>query len=183
MTGRRLSIALAGVGSWGRNVLRAVGTISAIDLRLVVDPSVAAQTRAHTLAPTVALASDFQAALDDSAIEAIVLATPAVTHAQLAIAAGLDVDPLGISVDGRGRTSDPAIYAAGEVTYHFNAGMGRHDKQETWAHAAAHGEHVGHALMGIIDTDYANTPSYWTDQYDIGVQVAGGREGQPIAAA
>lgn len=99
-------------------------------------------------------------------------------NAELAIAAGLEVDPRGILVDGQGRTSDPTIYAAGEVAYHFNAGMGRHDKQETWAHAAAHGEHVGHALMGVIDTDYADTPSYWTDQYDIGVQVAGAGIGE-----
>lgn len=94
-------------------------------------------------------------------------------NAALAIGAALAVDPCGVLVDGQGRTSDPAIYAAGEVAYHFNGGMGRHDKQETWAHAAAHGEHVGHALMGVIDTDYSDMPSYWTDQYDIAVQVAG----------
>lgn len=99
-------------------------------------------------------------------------------NAELARAASLDVDACGIRVDGRGRTSDPAIYAAGEVAFHFNAAMDRHDKQETWAHAAAHGEHVGHALMGIVDTDYADTPSYWTDQYDIAVQVAGAGIGE-----
>ncbi len=87
MTGRRLSTALIGVGNWGRNVLRAIGTIPMIDLRLVVDPSSAAQTRAQALAPAAMVATDFQSALDDPAIEAVVLATPAVTHAQLAIAA------------------------------------------------------------------------------------------------
>ena len=87
MTGRRLSTALIGVGNWGRNVLRAIGTIPMIDLRLVVDPSSAAQTRAQALAPAAMVASDFQSAFEDPAIEAVVLATPAVTHAQLAIAA------------------------------------------------------------------------------------------------
>lgn len=87
MSAQKLSTALAGAGSWGRNVLRALCTIPTIDLRLVVDPSPIARARAHAIAPSVALASDFHSALEDPAIEAVVLATPAVTHAELAIAA------------------------------------------------------------------------------------------------
>jgi len=90
----------------------------------------------------------------------------------LATDCGLAVDRLGVVTDGRGQTSDPAIYAAGEVAYHVNSLLGRHDRQETWAHAAAHGTHVGHALMGRQD-DYSERASYWTDQYDLAVQVTG----------
>jgi len=90
----------------------------------------------------------------------------------LARAAGLDVQPGGVLVDGRGASSDPAIYVAGEVALHFNGLHGRHDRQETWAHAAAHGLHVGRSLMGP-DDDYREMASYWTDQYDFTLNVIG----------
>lgn len=82
-----LSTALVGAGAWGRNVLRALHATPTIDLRLVVDPSLAARQRAQTIAPNVPMVEDLQRALEDSTIEAIVLATPALTHAELTIAA------------------------------------------------------------------------------------------------
>lgn len=87
MNSRKLVTALAGTGTWGRNVLRALAAIPAFDLRLVVDPSPTARARAQSITPAVPLVEDIRQALEDPAIEAIVLATPAVTHANLAIAA------------------------------------------------------------------------------------------------
>lgn len=84
---RRLATALVGAGKWGRHILRALCAVPTIDLRLVVDTSAAAQQRAQSLAPKVATTDDLARAVDDPAIEAIVLATPAPTHADLAIAA------------------------------------------------------------------------------------------------
>lgn len=97
-------------------------------------------------------------------------------NSALGAACGLEVVPQGIVVDAQGRTSDPAIYAAGEVAFHVNVHLGRHDRQETWAHAAAHGEHVAHAIMGRED-GYGELSSYWSDQYDVNLQVVG----DPIA--
>jgi len=91
---------------------------------------------------------------------------------ELAASCGLPVRPNGIVVDGRGATDDPAIFAAGEVTVHYNDIFARHDRQETWAHAVAHGEHVGRAIVSTVPA-YRHTPSYWTDQYDINMQVVG----------
>lgn len=91
---------------------------------------------------------------------------------ELAQAANLAVTPAGIVADRSGRTSDPAIYAAGEVTFGFNERLGRHDRQETWAHAVAHGEHVARAIMGH-DDGYGDQCSYWTDQFDVSVLVFG----------
>ncbi len=93
-------------------------------------------------------------------------------NCDLARACGLDVDRGGIVVDGAGCTSDAAIFAAGEATLHFNELAGRHERQETWAHAAAHGDHVGRSLVRR-GADYAEIGSYWTDQYDINLQTAG----------
>lgn len=90
----------------------------------------------------------------------------------LATACGLETRADGVVVDGYGATSDPAIYAAGEVAVHFNGAYGRHDRQENWAHAAAHGEHVGRALASAAES-YHQVTSYWTDQYDINLQVVG----------
>jgi NADPH-dependent 2,4-dienoyl-CoA reductase/sulfur reductase-like enzyme len=98
----------------------------------------------------------------------------------LARAAGLEVRPGGILVDGYGASSDPAIYVAGEVALHFNGLHGRHDRQETWAHAAAHGLHVGRSLVGP-DDDYREMASYWTDQYDFSLNVIGEPMGEQDA--
>ncbi|HEX4197382.1 MAG TPA: FAD-dependent oxidoreductase [Caulobacteraceae bacterium] len=90
---------------------------------------------------------------------------------------GLEAGAGGVMVDGHGATSDPAIYAAGEVAVHFNQAYGRHDRQENWAHAAAHGEHVGRALAAPSEA-YHQVTSYWTDQYDINLQVVGAPFGE-----
>lgn len=108
----------------------------------------------------------------DLMADEVVVGVGVLPAVELAVDCGLTVDRLGVVTDGRGQTSDPAIYAAGEVAYHINSLFGRHDRQETWAHAAAHGTHVGHALMGR-QGDYAERASYWTDQYDLAVQVIG----------
>lgn len=84
---RRLSTALVGAGMWGRHILRALCAIPAIDLRLVVDTSAQARLRAQSIAPKILMTDNLQQALDDPTIEAIVLATQAMTHANLAVAA------------------------------------------------------------------------------------------------
>lgn len=87
MTTRRLPTALVGAGMWGRHILRALCAIPSIDLRLVVDASAQARIRAQSIAPKIPMTDNLQQALEDPAIEAIVLATPAMTHADLAVAA------------------------------------------------------------------------------------------------
>ena len=96
-------------------------------------------------------------------------------NSELAASCGLDVAPQGVVVDGWGQTSDPAIFAAGECAFHFNAASGEQERQETWAHAAAHGEHVGRAVVLGVDAlpPYAETMSYWSDQFDISLQCVG----------
>lgn len=102
----------------------------------------------------------------------VVIGIGVTPNVELAQASGLDVRREGVVVDAYGRTSDPSIYAAGEVAMHYNDRYGRHDRQETWAHAAAHGDHVGRSLIDAAGA-YAELSSYWTDQYDINLQVVG----------
>lgn len=117
----------------------------------------------------------FRLALSDgSEIEAdlVVVGVGVVPNSELASACGLEVTAQGIVVDARGRTGDPSVFAAGEVAFHVNVRTGCHERQETWAHAVAHGEHVARAIMGSAD-GYAERTSYWTDQFDVNIQVVG----------
>lgn len=109
--------------------------------------------------------------------EIVIVGVGVIPETRLAAEAGLDVVPGGIVVDGQGRTSDPAIRAAGEVAYHYNARTGGHERQENWHHAAAHGEHVGRTIA-VAEADYAELSGFWTDQYDLSVQAVG----RPVAA-
>jgi NADPH-dependent 2,4-dienoyl-CoA reductase/sulfur reductase-like enzyme len=116
---------------------------------------------------------------DGTTVEAraVLVGVGVVPNLELARDSGLEIAPEGIVVDAFGATSDPRIFAAGEVAFHVNALSGARERQETWAHASAHGEHVGLALVGA-QAPYAQTPSYWTDQYDIAIQVAGAPMGE-----
>lgn len=112
----------------------------------------------------------------DLAADVIVVGIGVTPNDRLARDCGLDVEDGGIVVDAHGMTSDPAIYAAGEVALHFNDLHGRHDRQETWAHALAHGEHVGRSLVNP-EAGYAELSSYWSDQYDFSLNVVGAPTG------
>ncbi len=65
--------ALVGAGTWGRTLLRALCTIPALDVRLVVDPSAVARERAQIVAPTITMVDDIRMALENTNIEAIVI--------------------------------------------------------------------------------------------------------------
>lgn len=90
---------------------------------------------------------------------------------ELAERAGIVVND-GIVVDGLGRTSDASVYAAGDVTRHFNARLGRTLRLESWLNA----QDQGIAVAGVIaggDAPYGEVPWIWTDQHGCNVQVAG----------
>lgn len=111
------------------------------------------------------------------AADLVVVGVGVMPNDRLARECDLDVEAGGIKVDAWGMTNDPAIYAAGEVAVHFNARHGRHDRQETWAHAAAHGAHVGRSLVSR-GRAYDALGSYWSDQYDFTLNVVGAPTGE-----
>jgi NADPH-dependent 2,4-dienoyl-CoA reductase/sulfur reductase-like enzyme len=87
----------------------------------------------------------------------------------LAAAAGLDVQD-GIVVDEQCRTSDPNIFAAGDVT-RFATPQGA-VRLENWRHAQDHGAVAGRNAAGGSDS-YSTVPSYWSEQYDLYIQGIG----------
>jgi NADPH-dependent 2,4-dienoyl-CoA reductase/sulfur reductase-like enzyme len=101
--------------------------------------------------------------------DVVVVGTGVKPDDALTAAAGLAVDD-GIVVDAQCRTSDPAIFAAGDATRF----PGPHGpvRLENWRHAQDHGAVAGRNATGASDA-YNVVPSYWTEQYDLYVQGVG----------
>ena len=89
----------------------------------------------------------------------------------LAKAAGLAVED-GICVDEGGRTSDPDIFAAGDVTRHLSPVLGHAIRVESWQVALNKAAVVARVMLGASER-YAELPWLWTDQYDCNMQVLG----------
>ncbi len=92
----------------------------------------------------------------------------------LADGAGLDVAN-GIRVDEHLRTSDPDIYAAGDVANAYHPLLGRHLRVEHWANALHQGPVAARAMLGQ-DAVYDRLPYFYTDQYDLGMEYTGHAE-------
>ncbi len=89
---------------------------------------------------------------------------------RLAAAAGLPCDR-GIIVDACSRTSDPLIAAAGDCTAR-RLPDGRLLRLESVHNAVEQGKSAAAALMGR-ERPFCATPWFWSDQYDVKLQMAG----------
>lgn len=103
------------------------------------------------------------------ACDRIVAGVGMLPNSGIAAAAGLDVDD-GIVVDASGQTSQPGIYAAGDVS-RFPASGGS-IRLESWSNAMNQGIAVARAILGDA-TPYDPLPWFWSDQYDTTVQIVG----------
>ncbi|MCX4862099.1 NAD(P)/FAD-dependent oxidoreductase [Streptomyces canus] len=90
---------------------------------------------------------------------------------ELAARAGLDVGD-GILVDALGTTSDPRIFAAGDVALYPDPVLGRRVRVEQWNHAQQQGAAVARNMLGA-GTPFTAVPWSWTDQYRVMLQIAG----------
>lgn len=99
----------------------------------------------------------------------VVVGTGAKPNDGLAAAAGIATDD-GIVVDQQCRTSDPAIFAAGDVVRF----PGPHGlvRLENWRHAQDQGTVAGRNAAGAGET-YGTVPSFWSEQYDLYIQGVG----------
>ncbi|MDY0836775.1 MULTISPECIES: NAD(P)/FAD-dependent oxidoreductase [unclassified Pseudomonas] len=90
---------------------------------------------------------------------------------ELATAAGLDVGH-GIRVDAQLRTSEPDIFAAGDVCEFRLHPQGAFQRQETWRNAETQGRHAALNLLGG-ELPFEGISGFWSDQYDWGLQTVG----------
>jgi 3-phenylpropionate/trans-cinnamate dioxygenase ferredoxin reductase subunit len=96
---------------------------------------------------------------------------------ELAEAAGLAVEN-GVAVDAGLRTSDPDVFAAGDVAAFTHPALGRRIRVEHWSNALNGGAAAAHAMLGE-EVAYDQVPYFFTDQYDLGMEFSGwiGRAG------
>ena len=93
-----------------------------------------------------------------------------VPNVELATAAGLPCDD-GIVVNEFAETADPAIFAAGDCTRHVGRD-GHPVRLESVQNAIDQAKHAALAMMGK-HTPYREVPWFWSDQYDLKLQIAG----------
>ena len=103
--------------------------------------------------------------------DAIIVGVGIAPNIKLAVDAGLETGN-GVVVDARLRSSDPDIYAAGDVANAYHPGLGRHIRVEHWANALHQPQAAARAMLGQ-DAVYDNVPYFYTDQYDLGMEYAG----------
>jgi 3-phenylpropionate/trans-cinnamate dioxygenase ferredoxin reductase component len=92
-------------------------------------------------------------------------------NTQLAVKAGLEVDN-GVWVDAQLRSSDPDIYAAGDVANAYHPILRKHIRVEHWANALNQPQTAARAMLGE-DVAYDRMPYFFTDQYDLGMEYTG----------
>jgi 3-phenylpropionate/trans-cinnamate dioxygenase ferredoxin reductase subunit len=103
--------------------------------------------------------------------DAVIVGVGAAPQTRLAEGVGLEVRN-GVVTDASLRTSDPAVYAAGDVANAFHPLLGTHIRVEHWANALHQPEAAAAAMLGK-DASYDRVPYFYTDQYDLGMEYAG----------
>ena len=138
-----------------------------------------AQHRAHgveilTDAEVVAVAHDGVSLADGAVVraDAVLVGVGALACDSLARSAGLRCDD-GVVVDGEARTSDPAIFAVGDMTRRpIPVHGGVHHRLESVPNALEQAKQAAAAIVGRPGPA-AEVPWFWSDQYDFKLQIAG----------
>ena len=109
------------------------------------------------------------------AADLVIVGIGVIPCTELAEKAGLEINN-GIVVDEFARTSNPNIVAAGDCTYHFNPIYQRHMRLESVQNANDQASVAAASLCGQLQP-YRALPWFWSDQYDMKLQIAGLSQG------
>ncbi|MFN8225419.1 MAG: FAD-dependent oxidoreductase [Mycobacterium sp.] len=112
----------------------------------------------------------------DVAADAVLVAVGAIPNVEIAEAAGLQMARGGVAVDASLRTSDPDIFAVGDIAAAEHPLLGKRIRTEHWANALNQPTTAAAAMMGR-DAVYDQLPYFFTDQYDLGMEYVGDSEG------
>ena len=105
----------------------------------------------------------------------VIVGAGIVPNTELAASAGLEVDD-GIVVDAHCRTVDENIYAVGDCTSHPNDIYHRRVRLESVHNALEQAKTAAAGICGEL-ASYTQVPWFWSDQYDIKLQIAGLSQG------
>ncbi|MGE3305704.1 MAG: NAD(P)/FAD-dependent oxidoreductase [Rhizobiaceae bacterium] len=101
-----------------------------------------------------------------------VIGIGAVPNTELAQSAGLAIEN-GVAVDERLRTSDPDIFAAGDCcSFPMPLYGARRVRLEAWRNAQEQGTLAAANMLGAEEA-HAAVPWFWSDQHELGLQIAG----------
>jgi p-cumate 2,3-dioxygenase ferredoxin reductase subunit len=126
----------------------------------------------------------FGATVTGGMLDGVQLSNGSVVNADLVLV-GIGVEPVatvaeriglpssgGIPVDACGRTAVPNVFCAGDAALQWSRCHGRAIRVETWANAQNQAISVAANMIGE-GKEYVDPPWFWTDQYDLNIQVAG----------
>ncbi|OCB52607.1 pyridine nucleotide-disulfide oxidoreductase [Mycobacterium malmoense] len=115
---------------------------------------------------------------DGSAVaaDAVLVAVGAKPNVELAEQAGLAMGSGGVLVDTSLRTSDPDIYAVGDIAAAEHPLFGGRIRTEHWANALKQPAVAAAGMLGSPG-EYAELPYFFTDQYDLGMEYVGHASG------
>ena len=109
------------------------------------------------------------------AADTIIAGIGAAPETQLAADAGLTIEN-GIACNAQMQTSDPDIYAAGDCASFPHEHMGgKRIRLEAWRSAQEQSATAAANMLGGAKT-HTNVPWFWSDQYDLSLQIAGSAE-------
>jgi len=102
----------------------------------------------------------------------IIAGIGAIPETSLAAKSGLEIEN-GVRVNELLQTSDPHIFAAGDCcSFPHLLYDGKRIRLEAWRNAQDQGIHAAHNMLGA-EKAYAAVPWFWSDQYDLTLQVTG----------
>ena len=110
---------------------------------------------------------------DDQVFDAdmVIIGIGVIPNIELAETAGLALGN-GIAVNAFCQTSDPDIYAAGDVTWHHNPIYDTHIRLESVPNATDQAKIIAAHITGK-PKPYNSLPWFWSDQFDLKLQIAG----------
>jgi len=111
----------------------------------------------------------------EQSADLVIIAVGVVPNIELAAQAGLEVDN-GIRVNEFAQTSDPDIVAAGDCTSFYSALYQRHIRLESVQNATDQARTAAASLHGAL-LPYQAVPWFWSEQYDVKLQIAGLSQG------
>ena len=116
------------------------------------------------------------------AADTIIAGIGAAPETTLAAMAGLAIDN-GIACDQHMRTSAPDIYAAGDCASFIHARLGnRRMRLEAWRSAQDQATTAAENMLGLA-RQHSSVPWFWSDQYELSLQIAGVPEMGPVTVA
>lgn len=101
----------------------------------------------------------------------VVVGMGAIPNTEVAESAGLEVDR-GVLVDEHLASSDPDVFAAGDIGNAYHPVIRQRMRNEHWANAIGTGKVAARSMLGR-DAVFDEIPYFYTDQFDLGMEYSG----------